>query len=295
MRYTSPIIKKCYYFCNKINCLTPQIRIYIRQRYPCNESDLTMLSKQVTKIVQNLEKKKFREKYNLFKIEGEKLVEELLRSPLKIHSIIAFPEWIAETEKALANLNIIEVDQREMESISNFQSPPRVIALAEIPEYTYQMEEIRQSLSIVLNGIQDPGNLGTILRVADWFGIRHIFCDNDCAGAYNPKCVQASMGAIFRVKTFYIDLVPLLEKLKGNDFPIFGTFLDGENIYASELSDKGLIVMGNEGKGISQEIGQWTDHKLTIPSFAGNEISTESLNVGVATGIILSEFKRRNY
>lgn len=252
-----------------------------------------MLSKQETKIVQNLEKKKFREKYNLFKIEGDKLVSELLRSHLKTHSVIAYPDWLEQNKKALSNVKVIETDQREMSSISNFQSVPEVLALAEIPVYEYDPAEISQSLSLILNGIQDPGNLGTILRVADWFGIRNVFCDNDCAGAYNPKCVQASMGAIFRVKVFYVDLISLLEKQKGGELPVFGTFLDGENIYTSGLSQKGFIVMGNEGKGISEEIKRLTDYKLTIPGFSGNEESTESLNVGVATGIILSEFRRR--
>ena len=250
-----------------------------------------MLSKQVTKIVQNLEKKKFREKYNLFKIEGEKLVGELLHSPLKIHSLIAFPSWLEQNKKALSNVNIIEADEREMHGISNFQSLPEVIALAEIPVHIYRKEEVLDSLSLVLNGIQDPGNLGTILRVADWFGIGNIFCDADCAGVYNPKCVQASMGAIFRVKTFYTDLPVLLSELKQEGLPVFGTFLDGKNIYTTALSTRGLIVMGNEG--ISAEIEALTGQKLTIPSFARNSESTESLNVGVATGIILSEFKRR--
>lgn len=252
-----------------------------------------MLSKQVTKIVQNLEKKKFREKYNLFKIEGEKLVGELLHSHLSIHSLIAFPGWFEANFQATANVKMIEVDEREMHSISNFQSLPQVIALAEIPENLYMEEEITGSLSLVLNGIQDPGNLGTILRVADWFGIRNIFCDSDCASAYNPKCVQASMGAIFRVKVFYTDLPLLLDKYKKKGLEIFGTFLDGKNIYHSDLPERGFIVMGNEGKGISGNIELLTDHKLTIPSFAQNSESTESLNVGVATGIILSEFRRR--
>ena len=234
-----------------------------------------MLSKQVTKIVQNLEKKKFREKYNLFKIEGEKLVGELLHSPLKIHSLIAFPSWLEQNKKALSNVNIIEADEREMHGISNFQSLPEVIALAEIPVHIYRKEEVLDSLSLVLNGI---GN---------------IFCDADCAGVYNPKCVQASMGAIFRVKTFYTDLPVLLSELKQEGLPVFGTFLDGKNIYTTALSTRGLIVMGNEGKGISAEIEALTGQKLTIPSFARNSESTESLNVGVATGIILSEFKRR--
>ena len=252
-----------------------------------------MLSKQVTKIVQNLEKKKFREKYNLFKVEGEKLVGELLLSGLKIHTLLATPEWIEQRHKVLSDIRVTEVSKQEISTISDFQSLPDVIALAEIPAYTFNPEEVGDNLTIALNGIQDPGNLGTILRVADWFGIRHILCDRECAGVYNPKCVQASMGAIFRVKTFYVDLPLMLKELKNENSPVFGTFLDGENIYHASLCRKGLIVMGNEGKGISEEIARLTDFKLTIPSFATGEEKTESLNVGVATGIILSEFRRR--
>lgn len=252
-----------------------------------------MLSKQVTKIVQNLEKKKFREKYNLFKVEGEKLVGELLGSTLTTRTLIALPEWIEAHRAMLAQTAVVEADEREMKSISNFQSPPAVIAVAEIPQQTYDKAEVAQSLSVVLNGIQDPGNLGTILRVADWFGIRHVFCDEDCAGAYNPKCVQASMGAVFRVQTLYTDLISLIAKLKSEGLPVFGTFLDGKNIYCADLCPRGLIVMGNEGKGICAAIEELTDSKLTIPSFATGEQATESLNVGVATGIILSEFRRR--
>ncbi len=252
-----------------------------------------MLSKQVTKIVQNLEKKKFREKYNLFKVEGEKLVRELLLSGQKIHTLLATPEWIEQNRQALSHITVTETSKKEISTVSDFQSLPDVIALAEIPAYTFNPEEIKENLTVVLNGIQDPGNLGTILRVADWFGVRHILCDKACAGAYNPKCVQASMGAIFRVKTYYADLPLILKKLKKENLPVFGTFLDGENIYQAPLSRKGLIVMGNEGKGISTDIAQLTDVRLTIPSFAAGEDTSESLNVGVATGIILSEFRRR--
>lgn len=252
-----------------------------------------MLSKHVTKIVQNLEKKKFREKYNIFKIEGEKLVGELLASGLKINTIIACPEWIERNRERLKQINVQEADEKEMRMVSNFQSLPEVAALAEIPEYTYDEKFVRDSLSLVLNGIQDPGNLGTILRLADWFGIRTIFCDSDCAGVYNPKCVQASMGAIFRVKVFYTDLTSLIKEYKSETFHCYGTFLAGNDIYRTQLDAKGFIVMGNEGKGISPEIEQLVDLRLTIPSFAGNPDSTESLNVGVAAGIMLSEFKRR--
>lgn len=252
-----------------------------------------MLSRHVTKIIQNLEKKKFRDKYNLFKIEGEKLVRELLTSRLKIHTIIAYPGWIELNKELLSGQNVVEADEQEMHSISNFQSLPDVIALAEVPEHSYDETLVRNTLSLVLNGIQDPGNLGTILRLSDWFGIKNIFCDSDCASIYNPKCVQASMGAIFRVNVFYTELLPLIQKFKTETFHCYGTFLDGENIYKTELDTKGFIVMGNEGRGISAEIGQTVDYRLTIPSFASNPGSTESLNVGVATGIMLSEFCRR--
>lgn len=252
-----------------------------------------MLSKHVTKIVQNLEKKKFREKYNLFKIEGEKLVQELLVSGLNIKTVIAYPAWLEKNHDRLEGLEVVGVDEKEMHTISNFQSLPQVIALAEIPEHTFAEETVRNSLSLVLNGIQDPGNLGTILRLADWFGIRNVFCDCDCAGAFNPKCVQASMGAVFRVKVFYTDLTSLIKKYKSETFHCYGTFLAGENIYTTALGTTGFIVMGNEGKGISPEIEPLVDLRLTIPSFADNPNSTESLNVGVASGIMLSEFKRR--
>ena len=254
-----------------------------------------MLSKQITKIIQNLEKKKFREKYNLFKIEGEKLVAELLRSPLAVHAIIAYPEWIQANGHLLGKNQVLETDEKGMKAISNFQSLPHVMALAEIPNHPYRPDEVAGTLSLVLNGIQDPGNLGTILRIADWFGVSHLLCDRDCASIYNPKCVQASMGAIFRVHAYYLDLPETIRQLKAKGMPVFGTFLDGENIYTSPLPSQGLIIMGNEGKGIAEDIGQLADFRLTIPNFTPTGASSESLNVGVATGIILSEFKRRIY
>ena len=182
-----------------------------------------------------------------------------------------------------------------MKAISNFQSLPHVMALAEIPNHPYHPDEVAGTLSLVLNGIQDPGNLGTILRIADWFGVSHLLCDRDCASIYNPKCVQASMGAIFRVHAYYLDLPAAISQLKAAGMPVFGTFLDGENIYTSPLPSQGLIIMGNEGKGIAEDIGKLADFRLTIPNFTPAGASSESLNVGVATGIILSEFKRRIY
>ena len=231
-----------------------------------------MLSKHLTNVIQNLEKKKFREKYNLYKVEGDKLVQELLLSDMKIDTLVASPSWIANNQQHVKSYNVIEVNEIEMGRVSNFKSLPEVIALSEIPVKGY--------------------NIGTILRVCDWFGIRNIFCDHDCANIFNPKSVQASMGAIFRVNVFYLDLVNFIPRFVGQDFPCYGTFLRGENIYKQQLRTKGFIVMGNEGNGITPEIEQFVSHKITIPSFAHSLYSTESLNVGVATGIILSEFKR---
>ncbi|WP_099292197.1 RNA methyltransferase [Butyricimonas sp. Marseille-P3923] len=254
-----------------------------------------MLSKHLTNIIQNLEKKKFREKYNLFKIEGEKLVQELFLSDMKVDTLIARPSWIERNRQKAQSYNTIEVNEIEMGRVSNFKSLPEVIALAQIPVKEHSPEEIKNELSIVLNGIQDPGNLGTILRLSDWFGVRHVFCDHDCANIFNPKSVQASMGAIFRVNVFYLDLVEFIPRFVDQDFPCYGAFLEGENIYRTELRTKGFIVMGNEGNGISPEIERFVTRKITIPSFAHSPYSTESLNVGVATGIILSEFKRIEY
>ena len=254
-----------------------------------------MLSKHLTNIIQNLEKKKFREKYNLFKIEGEKLVQELFLSDMKVDTLIARPSWIERNRQKAQSYNTIEVNEIEMGRVSNFKSLPEVIALAQIPVKEHLPEEIKNELSIVLNGIQDPGNLGTILRLSDWFGVRHVFCDHDCANIFNPKSVQASMGAIFRVNVFYLDLVEFIPQFVDQNFPCYGAFLEGENIYRTELRTKGFIVMGNEGNGISPEIERFVTRKITIPSFAHSPYSTESLNVGVATGIILSEFKRIEY
>ena len=248
-----------------------------------------MLSKHLTNVVQNLEKRKFREKYRLFKVEGEKLVEELLRSGRRIETLIARPEWLAEGRVPVESCAIVEVDEREMARLSSFKSAPRVIALAELPDE----EEVNvpgDALSVVLNGVQDPGNLGTILRVCDWFDVRFVFCDRDCAGYLNPKAVQASMGAIFRVSVAYVDLMEFIPTYASDAFPCYGTFLDGQNVHESALGDRGFVVMGNEGGGISAGIEQLVTHRLTIPRYAHN---AESLNVGVAAGIVLAEFRRK--
>ena len=222
-------------------------------------------------------------------------MQELLLSDMTIDTLLARPSWIERNIKNIRQYNSIEVNEIEMGRISNFKSLPEVIALAQIPVKEHSPEEIKNELNVVLNGVQDPGNIGTILRLSDWFGIRNIFCDHDCANIFNPKSVQASMGAIFRVNVFYLDLVEFIPRFVDQDFPCYGAFLEGENIYRTDLRTKGFIVMGNEGNGISPEIERFVTRKITIPSFALSPYSTESLNVSVATGIILSEFKRIEY
>ncbi|MDR1273193.1 MAG: RNA methyltransferase [Odoribacteraceae bacterium] len=247
-----------------------------------------MPSKHLTNVIQNLGKKKFRDKYNLFKIEGEKMVDELLRSGLKIDTLIALPGWLANAGELPAGCTVMEANEREMGQVSTFKSSPRVIALAEVPP-PVPPEAPVDELTVALNGIQDPGNLGTILRVCDWFGVRRVLCDRNCAGHLNPKSMQASMGAIFRVRVSYVNLLDFLPGRIGKGFPCYGTFLDGKNIYSSSLGDRGIVVMGNEGAGISPSIERLVTRRLTIPRVS---LEAESLNVGVATGIVLSEFKR---
>jgi TrmH family RNA methyltransferase len=149
---------------------------------------------------------------------------------------------------------------------------------------------LKNELVLMLDGVQDPGNLGTIARIADWFGIRNILCSAETADIYNPKAVQATMGALARVKFHYTDLLQLLSQYDG---PVYGTFLDGENIYGQELSENGIIVMGNEGKGISQGVGEMINRRLYIPNYPIGTQTTESLNVAIATSIVCAEFRRR--
>lgn len=252
-----------------------------------------MLSKHLTNVVQNLEKRKFRDKYNLFKVEGEKMVEELFRSGWQVETLIARDEWLQQHAGSLPDADVVEVDEREMKAVSHFTTPPAVIALARVPAPPVPPADWRQRLSLALNGIQDPGNFGTILRLCDWFGVRDVFCDADCAGLFNPKVVQASMGAIFRVRVHYTDLPALLAREASPALPCYGTFLRGEDLYGTPLSPRGIILMGNEGRGISPSIAPLVTRRLTIPRFVEGEASSESLNVSVATAIVLAEFKRQ--
>ena len=178
--------------------------------------------------------------------------------------------------------------------MAQLQSPPKALALLKMPQRRLDFASISKSLILALDGVQDPGNVGTILRIADWFGINTVLCSHQTADVYNPKTIQATMGAIARVSVSYVDLPSVLQTLKDQyKMPIYGTFLDGKNMYETELTSNGVIVMGNEGNGVTPEIDNLSDHRLYIPNYPVGVPTSESLNVSVATAIVCAEFRRR--
>lgn len=238
-----------------------------------------MLSKNQIKLVRSLELKKNRKRENLFVAEGPKVVGDLLRTGYRPHTIFS------TTPRADAQL----VTEEELRHISFLQHPQEVLAIFEMPAAPHP-SPVSQQLSLALDGIQDPGNLGTIIRIADWFGIGTIYCSPETADAYNPKVVQATMGSIAHVSITYCDLVELLSTAQ---CPVYGTLLDGDDIYQQPLTPHGIIVMGNEGNGISQAVRPLITNRLLIPNFNPATETAESLNVAIATAITCSEFRRR--
>jgi TrmH family RNA methyltransferase len=190
------------------------------------------------------------------------------------------------------NIKAEIISENEMKHISFLKTPSAAFVVVKIPNKKINISQIGNSLNIVLDGVQDPGNLGTIIRLCDWFGIQNVICSPKTADCFSPKTVQATMGAICRTNVFYVELDDFFDNIDGN-INVYGTFLEGENIYSTKLSSKGLIIMGSEGKGISPEIEKHVNRKLCIPCFSDNDAKPESLNVSVATAIVCSEFKRR--
>ncbi len=236
-----------------------------------------MLSNSQKKLIRSLEQKKYRDRHGLFVVEGPKAVREFMK--------------YQEPE-------ILLTDIEEIKQVSFLKNPQEMLAVFRIPGSDCEQSSIINSqLSIVnclwlaLDGVQDPGNLGTIIRIADWFGIKKIVCSRDTADAFNPKTVQATMGSLARISINYVDSLPDWIKSLPEGTPVYGTLLDGENIYQQKLTQHGVIVMGNEGNGISQEVRQLVTHKLLIPSFSDGD-TAESLNVAIATAITCSEFRR---
>jgi len=259
-----------------------------------------MLSKSQASLVTSLHLKKFRKEHGLFIAEGEKIVNDLLSSQLEIKKIFSTRQF-QESHSKQKTKNVIEwieVTEPELKKISALSTPHEVLAVAVIPEDALEKNAIVKSLSLLLDQINDPGNLGTIIRLADWFGIGNIICSRDCADCYNPKVVQASMGSLFRVNIHYSDLSEIFEwNRSGPGLSVFGTTLNGRNIYDAKLASNGFIVLGNESAGIRKELKKYFSEELSIPAFSApdkNSTSTaDSLNVAIAAAIICSEFRRR--
>lgn len=250
------------------------------------------LSKNKIKQINALSIKKIRDEKHVFVAEGTKLVLELTTKFIP-ETIVATPEWLNEYK--ITAEEIICVPQDEIKKISQLKSTPPVVAVFKQTTNSYTITDIirDKQLILILDTVQDPGNLGTIIRIADWFGIRHIFCSLETADVYNSKVIQSTMGALSRVAIHYTDLTELLGNLNSNKWPIYGTFLNGKSIYQAELTEFGAIVMGNEGKGISPNLEQYIQNKILIPSYPTDADTVESLNVAVATAITCAEFRRR--
>ena len=237
--------------------------------------------------VRSLADKRVRDQERLFVAEGSKLIEEILASNFVMRRIYT-------TRYDLKGKNIEVVDQREMERISQLKTANDTLAVVEQPRYKLAVSNLRGKLTIALDGVQNPGNLGTIIRLADWFGVEDIICSRDSADCFNPKVIQATMGAILRVRVHYTDNLPaLLSDAHREGLNIYGTLLDGGNIYDEKLETSGIIVMGNEGRGITDETRKALTHHLLIPPYPADAPTSESLNVAMATGIILAEFRRQ--
>lgn len=232
-----------------------------------------MLTNAEIKSIRSLREKKFRDALGMFAVEGEKMVAEALSSSFEV----------------LRVLRAEDIGEAAMERIAMSASAPPVIALVRMPREDLPAE-LPEGLALALDSVRDPGNFGTILRIADWFGVRRVAASPDSVETFNPKVVQASMGSVFRVRVVRCDIARLCSSFRAAGRRVYGTMLDGENIYEAQLGADGLVVMGNESNGISPEVAEQLDRRLRIPSFGGG---AESLNVAVATAVTLSEFRRR--
>ncbi|MGE4585955.1 MAG: RNA methyltransferase [Mangrovibacterium sp.] len=253
-----------------------------------------MLSKNKIKFIQSLNRKKIRERENVFLVEGNKMVREAIHSELHIDLLCGTAEFLESNHiSGQSAREVIEVTSEELQKASLLQSPQKALAIIQMPADPFSMSMLLNEFSLALDFIQDPGNLGTIIRIADWFGIRHLLCSENTVDCYNPKVIQSSMGSIFRVKVHYLNLKATLAEANKHEIPVSGTFLDGDNIFATSLPPYGILVMGNEGNGISPELDPIIRKKIQIPSFPLNQQGSESLNVATATAICCAEFRRR--
>lgn len=257
-----------------------------------------MISSAHSKLISSLRQKKFRDRQRLFMVEGEKMVLELMASGLvngfQIENLYAAPDWIDRHRTQLQDrkISIFEATQSEIDKVSNLVTPQPVIALVSMPEVRFSTEELLHLPVLAFESIRDPGNLGTIIRTADWFGIGHIICTPDSTDLFNPKVVQSTMGAITRVQVHYLEIESLLKSGEMKAKTVLGTFLEGENIYETSLEPDSLILFGNESHGLSHRFDPYIRRKISIPSFSPDGKGSESLNVASSVAVICSELKR---
>ncbi len=254
-----------------------------------------MVRRSMINFIISLQKKKVREEEKLFVIEGDKLVREFLEAGVPARVLVGKPEFINSlTEAHRENIKeIVTADYDELKRISTLKTPHNAVAVIEKPDIIMDQKKLFTKLTVALDCIQDPGNLGTIIRAAAWFGIKNIFCSKNSVDVYNPKVIQSSMGAILHVNVFYTDILSLMESASVNGSNIYGALIKGKSIYKSDLSDRGIILLGNESKGISGELLPFITHKIMIPGINKKSPGIDSLNVSMAATVIFSEFTRR--
>jgi TrmH family RNA methyltransferase len=254
-----------------------------------------MISKTKAKFITSLQRKKVRDDEQLFIIEGDKLVKEFLIAKKSVRTLLALPEFIKSLPDDLI-LHIKEIEYvnfEELKKISSLKSPHNAMAVVPITQLKMNASEIFNQLCVALDFVQDPGNLGTIIRAAAWFGIKNIVCSENCVDIYNPKVIQASMGAFLHVNIYYYDLRKLFIAASKDHIPVFGTLLAGNSIYSHKLGNKGIILLGNESRGISDDLIPYITERIMIPKFSKAENGIDSLNVGMAASVVFSEFLRK--
>lgn len=253
-----------------------------------------MISKNTIKRLNSLSQKKYRNKENLFLVEGDKMVTELAGSDIVIKELYITSDFEFLHPKSNFHAEQIHsIERLDLKKISQLKTPQNSLAVCQIPPKKELPEKLNESLSVYTDGIQDPGNLGTIIRLCDWFGIKHLFCSKDTVDLYNPKVIQASMGSFMRLNVYETDLKAVKELAEVNNATIYGAFMDGANVYTESLAGKSILVVGNEGNGIREASEMLIDKRISIPNFSEGTSKAESLNVSVATAILCSEFKRR--
>ncbi len=253
-----------------------------------------MVSKSKMNFIISLQKKKSREEEKLYVIEGDKLVKEFLSADIPVRILVAKPEFLNSLSlfHKQGVGEIIPASYDDLKKISSLKTPHNALAVIEMPDIKMDTDSLRKELSVALDCVQDPGNLGTIIRAAAWFGIRNIYCSENCVDVYNPKVIQSSMGAILHVNVFYTDLHKFLESAYENKIKIFGALVNGESIYSHRLGNYGIILLGNESKGISEELLPYITDKIMIPKISEETSGIDSLNVSMAASVIFSEFTR---